>query len=852
MELRELTKTLIDVQRCHLPQFLAVPGVSAVGVGFVRVGGRRTPEVGIIVYVDKKVATNEIMPEHRIPRYIEGWRVDVRESRSVPRGSLETIHRPQIPCGLRLNTLKAAIDSSKNFTATGSAWKWNTWEKRWYLASVLHAFAIGSNPGWNDININQSVYQPSAPDVVALLSEWIDQTQPYPTGEPTLSRYLQPAHVTSEIHDQGFISAIGEPQLNEDVYFLGASTGTVSEQNVEAVSITANLTYFGHIYDSFELVPKPGFDVAKPGDSGAPVFRIDNGQLILLGMILTSTDPGAPDPASRCGKISQVERQLGVKIVTKYTHLPSGPSVDGLKARIDAVKAWVDRLVQNADLANQRVVKMYPGFPLALKRPNALGGEIVQHLGHYRVVNGWARGGEPYGSVTPIDRFFDYGKQEAEFFQPDGRVTYRFEMARGQMLNGESSYAVKLLGKPNPLAGPVELWRGTDKLHSDINGVDPGTEFSVTKSANEVIPSARYFIRTQNLPAAKLIKAWDTTVAAEIDAFSSRFWKDLEYDIYSPIFGLGASKDLEYLYSDAMWQDANHIASYPSSLSLDQTNGWYGYPLRTVETASAANKFYWRFLMTMDPLFLAPYAVHTLIKHGNPDFPMPGIALGAGLPQFFNAAEINTETLLLREASELLMPATPRKVANYIKRFFYVDGLGVTSSFPVSPYGRFDLIFSGFPERTLGVASAARTNLFSVLTTLLGHKYGIAEFKTLSDDLVGKVMLDSQWGSEPFRNYEGADPARIGEPVGAVKRVQFQGAQMHAWRKVNLPSVFQHTDVFAFPGNNNTVFELSDMSFDDGDYAISTVESTVSFAQALRVYLKYKHNVNYPNSTNLP
>ena len=66
-------------------------------------------------------------------------------------------------------------------------------------------------------------------------------------------------------------------------------------------------------------------------------------------------------------------------------------SVNDLKDRIDAGIEWVNGLVENADQAGEKVMKMYPAFPLALKVTNAAEEcEKVQHFGNSRVV--WTAG----------------------------------------------------------------------------------------------------------------------------------------------------------------------------------------------------------------------------------------------------------------------------------------------------------------------------------------------------------------------------------------------------------------------------------------------------------------------------
>jgi hypothetical protein len=60
-------------------RLLALPGVHAVGVGAKQVGGRRTEEVAIAVFVERKRPLSEVPENERIPQEIEGVKTDVIE-----------------------------------------------------------------------------------------------------------------------------------------------------------------------------------------------------------------------------------------------------------------------------------------------------------------------------------------------------------------------------------------------------------------------------------------------------------------------------------------------------------------------------------------------------------------------------------------------------------------------------------------------------------------------------------------------------------------------------------------------------------------------------------------------------
>lgn len=82
------------VKRKAQAQLLGIPGVHAVGLGAKYVGGERTQEPAILVYVEKKKPTAQLLPDEIIPPEIDGVKTDVMES-ARPRPLLdESRYRP--------------------------------------------------------------------------------------------------------------------------------------------------------------------------------------------------------------------------------------------------------------------------------------------------------------------------------------------------------------------------------------------------------------------------------------------------------------------------------------------------------------------------------------------------------------------------------------------------------------------------------------------------------------------------------------------------------------------------------------------------------------------------------------
>ncbi len=67
------------VKRAHGDELLGKANVVGVGVGYVRRGGLRTDEVGLVVLVRRKRPASELAVSDRVPAQIDGVPVDVQE-----------------------------------------------------------------------------------------------------------------------------------------------------------------------------------------------------------------------------------------------------------------------------------------------------------------------------------------------------------------------------------------------------------------------------------------------------------------------------------------------------------------------------------------------------------------------------------------------------------------------------------------------------------------------------------------------------------------------------------------------------------------------------------------------------
>lgn len=79
-DLSEQIKHVTNVQAKYSDLLMRIPHVTGIAVGYARKAGEMTPELSLIVMVDEKVADDDLDPEDRIPKELDGVRVDVQET----------------------------------------------------------------------------------------------------------------------------------------------------------------------------------------------------------------------------------------------------------------------------------------------------------------------------------------------------------------------------------------------------------------------------------------------------------------------------------------------------------------------------------------------------------------------------------------------------------------------------------------------------------------------------------------------------------------------------------------------------------------------------------------------------
>ncbi len=74
----EIDEHITHVQAKYTDMLMSKPNVIGVAVGYVQEGGITTDEKGLVVLVSEKMPESQLPPKDRIPRDLEGVRVDVQ------------------------------------------------------------------------------------------------------------------------------------------------------------------------------------------------------------------------------------------------------------------------------------------------------------------------------------------------------------------------------------------------------------------------------------------------------------------------------------------------------------------------------------------------------------------------------------------------------------------------------------------------------------------------------------------------------------------------------------------------------------------------------------------------------
>jgi hypothetical protein len=127
------------------------------------------------------------------------------------------------------------------------------------------------------------------------------------------------------------------------------------------------------------------------------------------------------------------------------------------------------------------------------------------------------------------------------------------------------------------------------------------------------------------------------------------------------------------------------------------------------------------------------------------------------------------------------------------------------------------------------------------LFTLLAYKLGYSEYSGYADNLANVV-------------YNAVIKSNIVTLAGGsqVVRPQHYGGEMVSWKCLSPTQGFYELPSHWWEALAEYMFGWKKMPPEDLDYGVTNAETTLTGLQALRVYLRYKYNIAYPNSSYIP
>ena len=499
--------------------------------------------------------------------------------------------------------------------------------------------------------------------------------------------------------------------------------------------------------------------------------------------------------------------------------MPAPPASEVQEIVRDAM-SWVAHRVRNAPMgdgshdSDKQVASMYPGWPLTAKVPSghtirgAQGdGDYVRHLGDEFV---WKITPPPPPPALPIlvneSIELELVHRRATSFKArakigawaDGQPPIVLELRRDYRSDGWVQTEIHYVGKPvkDTRSYPIKVYFADEEIISDHRTIRAGLIFQETTWGEAGLNSNKYFVRTENIPAGKLLKEYRGGV--KMRAFHLPLWNsDDDWDVHSSLFAAGYDKADGYIFENPphpMYHDCsvNHRI-WPRDDYRGASAGGWGFSHRSKVCTLPQG---YTFLIRQDGLGLMAQSIHVMVKYNDANHeyesPWPSVVPFGGPPN----------------------PLTPKKLADYAWKKWFREGIGMT--------------MIGDTQR----ASSLRTNQMLVLQTLLGYRYNQGSLYKSRADTIADILRQVQVGHAPQPVY-GAKTRADGDIV----RPTYRGAQLFVWTTVGSLGVTDHSWI------RRTVNEYLDLPLDDLDYVLSTVEATATYAQAFRVYLYHKYGV---------
>lgn len=455
-----------------------------------------------------------------------------------------------------------------------------------------------------------------------------------------------------------------------------------------------------------------------------------------------------------------------------------------VEARIwNAYTWWFGLWRDSADPNAPGFVKEYPGFPLWMENLSRLGDpSYPRMIGHY--MNGSYSNKFGYIEWFAVNAYYDFMDVRLEEAY-DWNYGLLAIADRSYTPTGQTTYNVCYLQYDQ--AENVNVYLGETLMFNTIT-TPKGTCSQRTFEGGGKLPAHRYTVKHGQQMARNAYHAIGNHYRSPR---AGKTGDNLGYpwDLYDPIYGLGANRPDDYVFHNATYYDCDLVTGWgginnPHPWGVNQYNGikyftYYGY-----ESKVCLDRTAYILVSRADYLATALQAIHILNKYGNPDYYYAN-------PNIFNGLGVNI---------------TPRMMARWLESKW--NGYGLPAYLKDPTY-----------------ASGVRTNVFLVLETILGYKFGDEISRDYADQ-TALVLLSVQCGSAPYPNYlcETQDD-------GYVVRPNYHGAALAGWRAGG-------SYPYAMPPRTfiQDILDILGMPHEVEGVALSNAETTLSYEQALRVY----------------
>jgi hypothetical protein len=493
----------------------------------------------------------------------------------------------------------------------------------------------------------------------------------------------------------------------------------------------------------------------------------------------------------------QKKEKAREKNITSYEikDINDPPTANQIIDAINLMFRYIQRHTRevSGDGALYYVIKEQPGYPLAIEVVDT---GVVHWLGW------WGNDmGKPYSDILILAREYDHTLMDVGFEEFDREIgespDYDYDEPYLWADRFYPEDTEEIIYEINPrLLGSnytINLILDQTYLLKPIKHTDLGKPIVVTTDPLTHLPSWRFSVRHTTRLGYFIYRIFGYTEIADKMALlfnNYGFTKDL----YDCIFGASVNYNLWYILDvNKVYRDCEVWGSLPRQKFL-------GYPYWS---RICHDKATYNVACCCTDLCNLIQAIHALVRGYRIDQRIPdlcGIVTG----------QCRTKTI-----SEI--------VNTLIQHYYTPCGM-------VYPIGTTKTVISGI-----------RTNLALTLFTLLAYKLGYREYSEYADNLAN-VVYNAVIKSNIITLEYGLQ----------VIRPQHYGGEMVSWKCESETQVFYEIPETWTEALDQTMFEWKKMPPEDLDYGVTNAETTLTGLQALRVYLYYKYNTAYPNSSYIP